>query len=380
MSEPETSAAPENAQRILVWDYAVRVFHWLLVPAFFTALFTGDSDRWRDVHVFAGYLVLGLLGFRIVWGFIGGRYARFQSFLYRPMHAARYVSDLMSGVGKRYIGHNPAGSWAIYGLIGLGLLVSLSGWIVLGAEEGQGVFKGLRDTALGELIKALHEVTAWGMLLLVGLHITGVIVEGRIHRESLVKAMISGHKEGNRSEAASAAHPVAAIVLLVFAIGGGVYFFRDKIFESAGRPYIPFVGKALPDHPKWRAECASCHVAYHPTLLPARSWKKLLAEQNKHFGEALGLDAPTVAELLAFLEKYSAETGMTEAAFKINRSVPASMTPLRITETGYWLEKHKFIPDATWRHAKVGSRSNCTACHLDADRGTYEDAAMRLPK
>jgi cytochrome c len=106
----------------------------------------------------------------------------------------------------------------------------------------------------------------------------------------------------------------------------------------------------------------------------------MLDEQNQHFGEALGLDATIVAEIREFLEKNAAETGMTEPAYKINRSIPATMTPLRVTETGYWMEKHKDIPVSMWRHPKVGSKSNCSACHLDADRGTYEDAAMRLPR
>ncbi len=380
LPEPDASVAQNNAENILVWDFPVRVFHWLLVLTFFVALSTGDSDRWRDVHVFSGYLLLGLLMFRMVWGIIGSRYARFRSFLYRPTQAIRYVSDLLGGAGQRYIGHNPAGSWAIYALLGLGLLVSLSGWVVLGAEESHGALKGLFDSALGESIKAIHELSAWAMLSLVAIHVIGVIVEGLIHHENLVKAMITGRKEGVRSEAAPTSHPIAGVLLLAVAVGSGVFFFRDKLFDSKDRPYIPFVGKALPDNSKWRAECSSCHVAYHPTLLPARSWKKLLNEQNQHFGEALGLDAASVAEILAFLEKNSAETGMTEPAFKINRSIPATMAPLRVTETQYWLEKHKSIPDAIWRHAKVGSKGNCAACHLDAERGTYEDAAMRLPQ
>jgi len=102
--------------------------------------------------------------------------------------------------------------------------------------------------------------------------------------------------------------------------------------------------------------------------------------QDDHFGEKLGLDETTVAGILDFLQKNSAETGMTEPAFKINRSIPADQTPVRITETGYWIEKHRDIDDRAWKHPKVGSKANCGACHLDAEQGTYEDAAMRLPR
>jgi cytochrome c len=71
---------------------------------------------------------------------------------------------------------------------------------------------------------------------------------------------------------------------------------------------------------------------------------------------------------------------MTEPAYKINRSIPSDQTPLRITDTGYWLAKHQNIGDRAWKHSKVGSKANCGGCHLDAEQGTYEDAAMRLPR
>jgi hypothetical protein len=115
-------------------------------------------------------------------------------------------------------------------------------------------------------------------------------------------------------------------------------------------------------------------------LLPARSWKALMDRQQDHFGENLGLDEATIARILDFLQENSAETGMTEPAYKISRSIPADQTPLRITETGYWLDKHQDIDIGVWKHPKVGSKANCGACHLDAEQGTYEDAAMRLPR
>jgi len=70
---------------------------------------------------------------------------------------------------------------------------------------------------------------------------------------------------------------------------------------------------------------------------------------------------------------------MTEAAYRINKSIPASVTPLRITETAFWIEKHGRIDNGTWSDPAVGSKANCRACHRDADYGTYDDAAIRLP-
>jgi hypothetical protein len=90
-------------------------------------------------------------------------------------------------------------------------------------------------------------------------------------------------------------------------------------------------------------------------------------------------DAKTLTEIRAFLQQNSAETEMTEAAYRINKSIPASVTPLRITETAFWIEKHGRIDNGTWSDPAVGSKSNCRACHRDADYGTYDDAAIRLP-
>ena len=75
--------------KILVWDIPIRIFHWLFAGAFAVAWLTSDSDSWLNVHVFSGYLMLGLLSFRLVWGFIGGRYSRFTSFLYNWKEGVR---------------------------------------------------------------------------------------------------------------------------------------------------------------------------------------------------------------------------------------------------------------------------------------------------
>ena len=85
-------------------------------------------------------------------------------------------------------------------------------------------------------------------------------------------------------------------------------------------------------------------------------------------------------EIETFLVENAAEQALTEAAWKINRSIPKTETLLRITEAPYWVRKHQEIPDLVWKHPKVNGKVNCIACHLDADSGTFEDAAMRLPK
>jgi hypothetical protein len=104
-----------------------------------------------------------------------------------------------------------------------------------------------------------------------------------------------------------------------------------------------------------------------------------MSEQQQHFGADLGLDAPTSAALLAFLSENSADRHQTEPASKIERSLKMETVPLRITETPYWVKKHNDIAASDWQLPQVKSKANCAACHLDAEAGTFEDAAMRLP-
>ena len=366
--------------QILVWDVPIRLFHWLFALSFVVAWITGDSDTYRDLHVFMGYLMLGLLGFRLAWGLLGSRYARFRSFLFGPGKALHYLVSSLTRAAPRHVGHNPAGAWAVYLLLALGLLVGISGILVLGGEEQQGIASGILPYATGEALKELHEVLASAMLALVIVHLAGVAAESWLHRENLTKAMFNGRKQGTAAEATPSSHYLLGALLIVLVVGFAIWFFQGYFMQTPQRPFLPFVGKVLPDNKVWREECGSCHLAYHPTLLPARSWTRLMQNQNEHFGVALGLDAATTAAILAFLQKYSADTEMTEPAYKIKKSISPNASPLRITETGYWIDKHREIPEATWRHQKVGSKANCGACHLDAEKGTFEDAAMRLPE
>ncbi len=304
--------------KVLIWDLPTRLFHWLLVLGFIIAMVTGDPDQLRDVHVFVGYVVLGLLVFRILWGFLGSRYARFNSFRFTPIEALNYLRDLARGTAKRHLGHNPPGSWAIYTLVVLGLLVSISGVLVLGLEESQGIFRNLADTPTGEVFKMLHEALSWIMVALVVFHVAGVVVESRLHRENLVLAMITGRKPGEATEGIPSSHRWVGTVLALSVAAGALWFFRGALTET---PYLPFVGKTLPDNRTWRTECGSCHLAYHPTLLPARSWKILMEKQESHFGDALGLNITITSEMLKFLQDNSAETGMTEAAVTYRSSL-----------------------------------------------------------
>lgn len=362
-----------------MWDLPTRVFHWTLVTCFFAAMVTGDPDRFRDLHVYFGYVVLGLVCFRVFWGLAGSRYARFRAFAYGPRDAAAYVADLMAAKAARHVGHNPAGSLAIYLLLALGFGVCVSGIVAQGAEEAQGLFASLADRPLGEFARALHEGLAWSMLGLVMVHVGGVVVESVVHRENLAKAMVTGRKVAATEARIRSNHPWVALALLACVAGSALWLIHWRLVAIPGLENLPYVGRQLPDNRTWREACGGCHGPFHPTLLPERSWSALLDRPDDHFGVPWTFDARTLAEIRAFLRENAAETNMTEAAYRIGKSIPADMTPLRITETPFWLEKHARIEASTWANPAVASRSDCRACHRDADYGTFDDAAIRLP-
>jgi len=180
-ASPADPAAGRPARRILVWDAPVRVFHWLLVASFAGAWLTGDSERWRLLHVTLGYTMAGLVAFRVLWGVVGTRHARFASFVRGPGAALRYLGAALRGRPQHHTGHNPAGALAIVALLALTAAAGVSGW-----GAGNGI----------DALEDVHEGIVEAMLALVLLHVAAVVLSSWLHRENLVAAMFTGRKAG----------------------------------------------------------------------------------------------------------------------------------------------------------------------------------------
>ena len=183
----------KSQELVKVWDLPLRIFHWLLVAGFFVAYLT--EDELLAVHVWAGYLVFGLLLFRLVWGFIGNDYARFSNFLCSPVKSLVYAKDVVALKSKRFLGHNPAGAAMIVLLLISLLMTSITGFAVYGADQGAGPLANIVGSSYEKIWEEVHEFFANLTLLLVFVHIAGVIVESFIHRENLAKAMWHGYKK-----------------------------------------------------------------------------------------------------------------------------------------------------------------------------------------
>jgi len=372
---------PESkVTKVVIWDLPTRVFHWLLLTSYVIAWISYDDNRFLYFHVFAGYVFFGLLLFRLLWGFVGTRYARFHSFAHSWSSVTEYLKGLLNGQAMHFIGHNPAGGYAIFGMLMLGFIISISGLLTLAGEEGHGPLQGMVNYTVGIASHSVHEILAWVMLLLTVIHVLGVIVESIWHKENLIWAMLSGKKEAAAGTSSIQGHHFLGISIAVIVIIYALVYFKGYLTETADNLYQPYKGAVLADNTSWRENCTECHFAFHPSLLPARSWQKIFDTQHEHFGDDLDLGEDTLAELLKFHLDNAAEQGATEPARKILYYTPRDDTPLRITETLYWKRKHRDIDDTYWKHDSVKSRGNCSACHLDAKQGTYEDSAMRLPR
>jgi cytochrome b len=184
--------AQSESTYVRVWDPFVRIFHWTLASAFLIAYLT--EDDWFTVHRLAGYAAVALIAMRIIWGFVGTRHARFSAFIVGPTQVLRYLKGFATARPVHYLGHNPAGGVMIVLLMAALLLTAGTG-MLLAAPDGYGPFAGTALAGLDhEIVEEVHEVAANLTLLLVLVHIGGVLVASLVHRENLVRAMITGRK------------------------------------------------------------------------------------------------------------------------------------------------------------------------------------------
>jgi hypothetical protein len=129
----------------------------------------------------------------------------------------------------------------------------------------------------------------------------------------------------------------------------------------------------------YEEECGSCHNAFSPTLLPAKSWEKVMAGLGEHFGDDASLPEETSMEISKWLAASSAERAFSEPSKKIISSM-GDAAPLRITETEYWKEKHSDIGAEVYSRKAVSNKTNCAACHPGATSGSFEDRDISVPK
>lgn len=367
----------DTSRFVRVWDLPTRLFHWLLVVAVVTALCTElvALPTWLDWHVVAGYIVAGLLLFRFVWAAFGSEYSRLDRLFYRPRQTIGYLRDLLRGRPAQYLGHNPAGAVMILAFLAVLAGLVCTGLATLGGQEKQGPFAGVTSFAVGSGARSVHSVLAYTLMGMIGVHIAGVLIDRRLHKSALIRAMITGWKRVPAQLSVASPRftriPAATIAFSVSSASATIALILLSRLPPLGVPAM------TPDR-AWLSECGSCHGAFHPSLLPRASWAVIMAGLRDHFGEDASLPPASAAEIGAFLQDYAAEAWDTKAARRVAEVAPSD--PLRITAAPYWLRRHRRIDPSIFTSPAVKAKSNCGACHRDAESGRFDNQAIAIPE
>lgn len=362
---------------VFVWPIGTRIIHWMMALSFTAAFITSFYEYKLHDHVALGFIFLTIIVYRIIWGFIGPEYARFNDFkLSLPQLKHYFVEKIQNRWRKIPAGHNPASSWFTVWALIVGSIIVISGLLLYGIQEGKGLFMDLNETHshyMG-LLTHIHQFASYLFLAWVVIHISGVLVEQFWHKTGMVFAMVTGYKktEGKDTKVKPALNIFAysmifiAVATYFFIISSNYNFLTLRKFTNV------YYNE---EHPVFFKQCGDCHKVYPPFLLPEKSWKRIIDDLDNHFGEEIteaNITKPEQASIREFLYANSAEHSTREASVKIMNSL-GERRPKAITKTPYWRETHKDIPLSVYKDKKIKDKSNCVACHKDIDLGNLDD-------
>jgi len=207
-----------------VWDLPVRVFHWTLVLAIIAAFVTNRLGvAYFKYHVWCGYTVLVLILFRIVWGIVGTKHARFASFLRGPQATLRYVAKLLRGRDQHYAGHNPLGAWMIVTLLGTLGMQALLGLFADDEIFNTGPLSGYVSHDVSLRLTSLHRTLFYWIIGAIAIHIFAVLAHSSFKQENLVKAMMTGRKSAQAATSRDQIHSsrtwLAVLVTIALSVG-----------------------------------------------------------------------------------------------------------------------------------------------------------------
>lgn len=207
-----------NSQRIRLWDLPTRLFHWLLVLAVGAAVVSGQlGGNLIEVHGKIGLAIVGLIAFRLVWGFAGSTYARFAQFFPTPARIKLYLNGEWRGLG-----HNPLGGLSVFSLIFLLTVQVVSGLFSNDDIAFVGPLYDLINKSMSDRLSGIHELVSNVLIGLVVLHVGAVLFHGHFKKDNLVKPMLTGWKEGATGEPARGGGIIALVVAVTIA-GAAVY-------------------------------------------------------------------------------------------------------------------------------------------------------------
>ena len=341
------------------------------------AFISSESERLLIFHGAIGYAVGVLIFFRIVWGFVGPKYSKWTDFNFNIKKAIIFGLNIFINQ-KKYLGHNMAASLVMVSLIVVVFFTVFSGILTFGVQEGRGVFSFLNDTFFKDMeaFKKLHEFFANLILVLIAIHLGGVFIENLLHKnDKVLTSIINGYKNfGNEKVTLNIFQKIIAIIFFICVVLVFIYATYEKsILTKPKFSKIDYNEK----NPLFANECGSCHMIYPPQTLPKKSWQKMMANLDNHFGDDASLEDEDNQKILSYLLKNSSENSKKEYSVYLLKSMKKDDT-ISITEIPYWKYKHKNIKKEVFKNPKIKSKSNCKACHSDIEQGLIEDKNIKM--
>ena len=364
-----------------IWPLGNRISHILMIVFFAGAYITGDEDNLSGYHAAIGITFGFLILFRLFWGLIGTKYSKFKDFNFDLLQLKNYMLSVFSKKDK-YIGHNPASSYAIVAMLISGLLLIFFGLLAYGVGENHGIFANLHNQyyRYSDYFNEIHEIFVNIFLAIAIVHVMGSLIDKFINNNDTIDSMISGYKYDQNSHGINTNlfQRVYQIIWIVAAITIFFYMLIDSsnMFTKSFNKPINYAKES----PIYLNECASCHIAYPPYLLPKIYWKKMMGSLDNHFGEDASLDEKSKLDILDYLIKNSSENSTNIYGYKIAKSMDTNKTDIAISETKFWKAKHKHLDSRVFKSNEVKSKANCVACHKQIDNGLLEKDLITIPK
>ncbi len=210
-------------EKRLVWDLPLRLFHWLLVLSIASSWATAEAGfDWMQIHIYLGYGTLGLILFRLIWGFVGPRHARFSSFLAGPSGMWRYARGLAAGTMIQTVGHNPLGGMMVLLMLLLVGFQAATGLFATDAIVWTGPYNAAVSEATASRLTSLHHLNFNFILAAVALHIMAITFYFLVKKQNLVGAMVHGHKPASyvpEHEAITKSELLRALIVILVSAG-----------------------------------------------------------------------------------------------------------------------------------------------------------------
>ncbi len=381
----------KRKDQVFVWPIYTRIIHWLIAFTFTFAFIFSLYENLLNLHVAVGIIFGLMLVYRTIWGFVGPRYATFNTFKLSLSKLKFYFQEKVQNRWREIpAGHNPASSWFTLLVLSLGSIISLTGLLIYGIQEGNGYLGFLNNDyyMYADILLDVHMYTSYILLAWVVIHISGVLVEQFYHKTNMVFAMITGYKKA-KGEDSKPAKSQSWISYIFLTISLMVFFVST---DGRNNPFVVSKFEQFhydTDMPIYNKECGACHKPYPPFMLPDTSWDRIQDGLKNHFGEKISVDHKKDDNRISlndqtmifnYLKKNSADKSTREISVKVMKSLDGARGRKSITKIKIWKDIHSKIPPHIFKSKKVKRKANCFACHKNFEKGMVEDIDIKIPR